>query len=466
MARQMVRLGRLQVATPETMAMSIRNPTPAQDAVDERVEGPARAAAQEALASDPTVAAAGVAAVQTAVAGLNVVQAQALPVDATAEIGIAVPFEDGSRTALEVDRKGRPTALSAALHVEAEHLLMGVAVGVEERTDVALPDAAAVFVYEDGSIAGTIGRNGAITFATPAPTAFVAHGDSTTYGADLNDPVTERWTTMLGTRLGITIDNHGLSGARAEEIAAFSGGITITGTVDGGSIPASGNASIQASGLNIDPWRAGMGPVLGPSYPAVVLADDGTRVEGTFKYQTNLIRYFTRTIPGAAIPTGKIEIRAAIDRRPFLFLGMGTNNEPTIADGSQTLADVLTWYRDITTRWQGDYLVWGLLDRGYNERPGTVTGDLITALEARLGDMYGDRFLNVRRYLASQQALTDAVIFNPAFTPTSDDTIAVGVGRIPPSFRFNYGSVHLNALGHQLQARLIHRYMRLRGIAA
>lgn len=88
-----------------------------------------------------------VAAVENAVVNLELVQGRTIP-DGTPGLGVSVPFADGSRNALEVDSRGRPTPLSAALHVEAEQGLMGQALGIETRTDLDMPDTAALFVFD------------------------------------------------------------------------------------------------------------------------------------------------------------------------------------------------------------------------------------------------------------------------------------------------------------------------------
>jgi hypothetical protein len=104
-------------------------------------------------------------------------------------------------------------------------------------------------------------------------------------------------------------------------------------------------------------------------------------------------------------------------------------------------------------------MVWGMLDRGLTEAPGTTRGDYIADLESWLGQEYGTDFVPVRQYLSSQQALDDAAIVSPGFTPTSNDLACVAAGGVPPSFRIGPGSAHLNNLGHRLQARIFYRHM-------
>ncbi len=429
-----------------------------------------RGALGEIMPDMVEVAVAGSAAVQEgattavvkAVADLELVQAGVL--SRRDELGIALAFEDGSRSALEVDTSGRPTSLAARLHVEAEAELMGAALGVETRTDIALDNVAALWVFEDDSIAATMYTDGSSTFGGGAPPAVsvwpaVAVGDSTTAGADLVNPAADRWSTLLSSLVGHPITNRGLSGSRAEEITARLTSLTISGVVDGGVIPASGQVAI--SGLDIDPWRAGNAA----PYEVDALTDDGQRVRGVLSRVTASDRMFTLTEPGEAIPTDRLELRAtATDRRQLLFLGQGINNEPQITAGAQTIDQVLSWYRAATTGWLGPLVIWGMLDRGPVEGVGTPHGTIIHAVNTWIAQQYGEAFCDVRSYLASPQALEDATRFDPGFVPTEYDLGAQAVGTCPPSFRVTFQTVHLNPLGHQLQARFMHRHLLMRGL--
>src|SRR5690606_11433371 len=62
-SRTIVPVGRLQVATPASMALAVRNATDARDAVDERIQG----VAADIIANDPTIVAAAEAAADDAV---------------------------------------------------------------------------------------------------------------------------------------------------------------------------------------------------------------------------------------------------------------------------------------------------------------------------------------------------------------------------------------------------------------
>ncbi len=136
---------------------------------------------------------------------------------------------------------------------------------------------------------------------------------------------------------------------------------------------------------------------------------------------------------------------------------MAINDEP-VTGTATTLDDMKAHYRALTSACRGGFTVWGVLDRGTGEPAGNMS--FILALEAMLRQEYGRAYCPVRAYLASPRALADAALIQPGFVPTSDDIDTVAAGRTPLSFRF--GGVHLNELGHKLQARFMARYLRAR----
>lgn len=317
------------------------------------------------------------------------------------------------------------------------------------------PETVGAFVFDDHSIVAKVTADGRTIGGAefPATATFTAVGDSTTHAN--NVPVAaDRWVNLFSAATGRTVTNLGLSGSRAEERAFVIGAVSIKGSV--ASIPASG--SVNITGLDIDPWRAGATAAV----PVDLITDDGTIIEGTFA-PSGANRVFTRTTAGAAVTTSTVIIRAAVQTTGTLFVGLGINNEPEIIAGNQTLDQLKSWYMAIARRHQGRLVIWGMLDRGLAEKLGTAIGDLIAALEAWLAATFGDDYYPLRKYLASPQALTDAVIFQPGFTPTGADIAAQAEGTVPPSFRDADTSVHLLALGQKLQARYFQREMSLRG---
>lgn len=434
-----------------------------QKAVDDRTA--------KALSVYPDVigaaASAAITAVTSEIANRLLSETYLLPPNNADDLGIALPFADGSRNALEVDTKGRPTPLSAQLHVEAEHVLMGEALGFEVRTDIALLNVRALFAFEDDSIAGYIYNDGTVYWVkngvSPETLAFTAWGDSTTYGSELSTPTVDRWAARLSNLIGQMIEVHGMPGSRSGATSVWTGGRSNSGLVNGGTIPSTGYAEIGSMTTGL--WAS---DVAATDFDVIAITDNGTRLEGTLGRSPSggaWYRFTRKDQGGPAITTVRLEMQAALNTTKYMLLGIGRNDIPYLVSGAMTPQQFMQNLEEIIGHWDGEVLYWGFTDTGYVERPGTVAGDIITDLEKRIQEKYGSRFLPLRAYLSSAQALTDAKIFQPGFQPTADDNMAVSVGRTPPSFRAaSTDSPHLNVLGHQLQARFFHRNLIIRGI--
>lgn len=283
-------------------------------------------------------------------------------------------------------------------------------------------------------------------------TQAMCYGDSTTQGDII--PESQVWPTLLGQLTGWTVSNMGSNGQTIEQVAARYGALPITATISGGTIPASGTVTL--TDLSWDLLSSGFFTTL----PMVLVCTDDTQVPGMVT-KSGGTTIFTRTPTGTAVTASTVTAWCtppSAQRDALLLLGAGINNEPSIDAGTQTIEQIEALYRQITSLHRGPRIVWGVLDRGPSEAPGTPRGDYIARLETWLATTYGADFLPVRQYLASSQALADAVLFDGSFTPSADDMAAQAIGCVPPCFRNNAGTVHLNPLGHQLQARLIYRH--------
>lgn len=420
------------------------------------------------------------AAVDAVIDSRNLIEAQT---GADETLAFTITDNEGHRSWLEIGNNGKPSIAAAATIKETvlEGVSLpeqgpdssGVAFAVVDSTGRrswlesgfdGKPTANSLALL--GSVGGTATQYRAPNLSVhpvTSPLIGRAYGDSTTYGADLATPVGNRWTDLLAGLMGIPISNYGASGGRAEEIAARFGAVIPAGQISGGSIPASG--SVVVSGLDIDPMRV----LVGSSTSTLlveVLTEAGVRVPGTFTRTADpAAPTFTRTTAGAVIPAaGWVDIYATAGPTHWddlIFIGQGINNEPLVAAGTQTVDDVKAWYRAMTsvlTPLRPRFVIWGVLDRGVAEAPGTTNGNFIAALETWLKQTYGAAYLPFRQYLASPRALADAARYQPGFTPTSEDTAAQSAKTVPPSFRALSGtSVHMNELGHILQARYFHR---------
>ncbi|RFA15820.1 hypothetical protein B7R22_05280 [Subtercola boreus] len=371
----------------------------------------------------------------------------------------------GKLTWLQTDLKGNPPRESAAAIAAAGDSGLFTQGAIQKRQmsrrwPYALPIIIGGKIVAYFDWAGNLfSGDGTFLAGKGAVKSWNAFGDSTTFGADLTDPTNQCWTTLLGTLLGITMGKYGQPGARADEITARAGALRVNATVTGGTIPAQGG-SVMLTGLTADTLR---GTNIA-SYEIEVVTPAGQRIRGTL-YRTDAnVRTFTRTSAGGAVAVGSVYIDSYTGRQwrdnPALF-GMGINDEPLLTGngGTRTVLDVQTWYRAQISTFRDEWWNWGVLDRGASEAAGTVNGDYIRALEAWFVSTQGVRFIPVRRYLASPQALADAALYQAGFTPTSQDNTDVAAGTVPQSLRFA-GSVHLNPLGHQLMAAFIASWLR------
>jgi hypothetical protein len=131
---------------------------------------------------------------------------------------------------------------------------------------------------------------------------------------------------------------------------------------------------------------------------------------------------------------------------------MGANNISLIGSGEQTIGYLKQQWTNAFTAYP-NLMAWGQTDRSLSELT------IINEIEDFLIEKYGNMFCPVRRYLASSQALSDAVKIQPDFVATQIDLDRVVAGSIPPSFKSSSGSAHLNALGHILQMNFMKNWL-------
>lgn len=378
----------------------------------------------------------------------------------------AVIFEDRSRSYLEVDPVGRPTHYAARLIEERtgplteERVLTEIGYSKQDGYD----SLGLVLRYADNSIALALDNAGNPVTKVPRfsllPAA--AYGDSTTAGADLATPAQDRWSRLLEQAIGHQIWNFGVSGERSEEIQFRASSVSAWATVAGGVILGSGNTTLVMD--SIDPLRASSS-----AQQVVAICEDGQEIVGRLS-ASGANRLFARSIPGAPVTTGKVRLVSTAGRQTrgqLLFLGMGINDEDAVVGGTKTVSEIKAYYRSAVANLSPDkptFVIWGLLDRGPSETAGTPVGDYIREMERWLAEAFGSSFCPVRQFLASPYAFDVAARLAPGFLPTPDDTAAVAAKTVPPSFRVATNSVHLNVLGHKLQAWYMHQHLIARGI--
>lgn len=430
MARQMVRLGRLQVATPETMAMAVRNPTPAQDAVDERVDGPARAAAKDELTNNPAVvdqAAAKAAQLAQSDAGLlRKTDPQAPQLNDGPGILASIVDSTGARTWLEAnDQDGGPT----------DHVLdlVKVPFGLPDRydvpgTSVVVTDAAGYRTWleandRDGgpSDAATAFIRSALD-GTSTPATIVCDGDSMTELA--NGGGAGPWPSLLATNTGRTVINLGRSGAWAAEVVSRAGGIVplITLPSNPGQLP----ADTTPTAVTVD------------SYGGWSNMSDLTRgVFGTIRgirfrltYETTNGFMLTRVVAGAAVKVASPV--SFVPETPYLGPGfvhtlwVGRNNVSNGTDAYTPISRQVDEFRRSGVK----FLLFSVCNTSpfgatTGEPQGSTNYNAIVALNGQLQKLAPREYVDVRgRLIREGLALA-------GLTPTADDTADIAADMIP-----------------------------------
>ena len=273
-------------------------------------------------------------------------------------------------------------------------------------------------------------------------------GDSLTQGAGANEtPYPVVLATLLGN--GFTVNNYGIGGERAEDIAFRQGGLpAICQPVTIGS--GSGDKNyITVRSLDGADMTATMRQGTGNS--TVYLGGD--------KYLLRKDTNGVYLLMGDGAEAGRVYDRptllqaegAGTEHIAIIMIGQngwGTNatrvrvtdEEDSIviehtADPA-TLANVID---AMIAHNNGPYIVCGIPSGSAESR---------RALEGELGSRYGERFVNTREYV-SAYGLADA-----GLTPTAADTAAMAKGKIPPQLKSD--DVHLTDAGMAAVAKCIH----------
>lgn len=285
-------------------------------------------------------------------------------------------------------------------------------------------------------------------------------GASITYGQGATNQDTDTFPAALGTFTGFDSYNLGIGGETQTTIAARQGGLDIKLTKDI-TIPASGSVQIEFSAYDKDGTYAG---VVTPRNAALAGWNPVTinGIEGTLGVVVNNDVWprvlksatFTRKTAGEAVnvPAGTLMIPEAHkynDMADIMVITVSSNGgwspENTTANDGQSAELINLLDKMIANSKNPDkYVILGLT---------TQDNKAWNQTHAALSSYYGEHFLDVRSYLASEQALKDA-----GLTATAKDLEWIAAGHIPPQLINNpaptmaggtgYDNVHLNSAGY------------------
>ncbi|VXC30366.1 hypothetical protein MICRO8M_90036 [Microbacterium sp. 8M] len=464
MVSQMVPVGRLQVATPRSMALAIRNQTEAQLAVDERVEIPARDAATAAIADNPAVTAAAASAVADAAASGALMQTTD-PRTLTQVDGV-----DGEATFGTFGARGEPTAATlrlsdggwseAAEQIVRDRLRMvpidggGVGFSGSSGEPTALTaDPATGLLTTDGadllresirsprSRINTFART-SVRVPTPSGsrplvssrTRLLITGDSHAQAADV--PATSRWHYLLSqARPDLTLTHASMGGSTAHMVALMAGGIEPSFTLDGDTFPASGSVSATLT----DPLRYRPEVPL-PATAGMAITSAG-EIPATLSRAANSATFLlTRTTPGSAV-TGPVRFRAATwdnNAADTMLVIMGQNDQITTPGNVGPVVEGYSALIESRLALNPHALFMGLV-LGGNSVPYTQVWNYNVEIDRELSRLWPEHYWSLMRWL-----IEDALDVVTGITPTAGDETARRSYRTPPSLLLA-DQIHMNA---------------------
>lgn len=326
------------------------------------------------------------------------------------------------------------------------------------------------FVDRDGYVAAAITEDGTLV-SSKSPTtgidslaaandwigytstrsdAITTIGDSLTHGyfGGSAGPISDSWPTHLKTLLGsdVAVTNLGVSGYTVDEEAIKVGAFNVPLTVAGGSIPADGEVSVTTSeGIGFRPVaRNFTGTLAG--------------VPGTLSHSSAGDLTFKRTAPGDSTPVEDNDVFHSDETNhsdEILTVFLGRNNITFNVGGDSGgivdhvvsgIARIVDWQsRDISK-----VLVFSVTNR-QSETRGTAGYNTVAAINDRLSDMYGPRYLDIRTPLV--HGSLDAM----DISPTQDDLDAMAADAPPPSIMDD--DTHWTPTGHEFVSQLVYQYL-------
>ncbi|MDP4133019.1 MAG: stalk domain-containing protein [Bacillota bacterium] len=282
-------------------------------------------------------------------------------------------------------------------------------------------------------------------------------GDSLTEGVG-----TISYPTAIETLTGIKTYNMGVGGESAMSIASRQGAYDVLAAEDV-TIPASGSADIKLTtygGGNLCAIGAGGGGYLGKWNPVFIDGVEGTlvtaidtsvapRITATCSFRRKTAGEPVEVKAGDKLVTSASFLKADIN---VIYIGAnGVWSEDIQGYGNNTREDAQKLAETIkamikNTKNPEKYIVigftWGGKDRW-------------SEVDKVFKENFGDKFVDVKSYLASEQALTDHGI-----TPTEKDKADLTTGMVPESFRRTpEDTTHLGTAGYGVMAEMVYKRM-------
>lgn len=382
-----------------------------------------------------------------------------LTTSSSSVVAFSIADEAGNRSWVEGDPQGNPTTHAAGklrsvttdpLGLSANAIPGGFHITDESGTHLAeasTDGAGRLYPWAAERVAL---RSQAFGAALPV-TSFTCWGDSLTFGQTATGT---RFGDVMAATLGIPSVVMGYPANGSANIAFRSGALPVGFAED---VTLAPGATVTVTPTVTDGWRVGGSLV--HNMPATVTANNGSGADGTgsmievsvtLRQNVGASTVGTFSLvrpadggPTVTIPKGTpvVGIEGSGLNHGGLVLLLGRNNIDTPAAIMRDVTAILGH----NTRTPRQFII-APPTASQNSGAGDLTK--VRNITAQLQARFGGHVVDLQKYLASAQALTDAGI-----TATSQDTTDIAAGWIPHSLLATTDSTHYNAAGHTVAGK-------------
>lgn len=269
------------------------------------------------------------------------------------------------------------------------------------------------------------------------PDTITCWGDSLTAGAG-GTP----YPSVVEKVIGKKVNNYGIGGQKARQIAARQGSIPVTLSIQGNAF--AGTAAVKVTSISTEllstPATNNLQTLKGKV--ANIPCTLSRTATGTNPNQVESYTLTPASSSNAAIPANSTFIpdNAVESKDHIQILWLGRNDTP-VFDGLDTVMDACIAYINDPKY----YLVIGVLN-SVPEVMGTTVYSRITAYNDILKNKYGSNFIPSTPPTAEEMKAV-------GFTPSATDTDQINKGAFPSGLRVD--STHLNTQGYQIIANRV-----------
>lgn len=273
----------------------------------------------------------------------------------------------------------------------------------------------------------------------------VGWGDSMMFGTGGDHSILKVMSDELS---NIPYFNFGVGGLKSENIAILQGGNPFFVELENNQIPSSGSSDLQSftvDALNnkLEQFRYG---TLQDIRGMLIRVADPQNPTNTLKYT------FVREEPGDPVmllPNSTFVFDDAVKNRNELIIIWAGRNDPMDAQGIlETKANLQAMIDYLGEFGRQHYLIISVCNGIADiEGFGSETYQRIANLNAELSSTFGDRFIDLRRYMVDQ------AIFDLGMNPSEIDLTDMALDCIPRSLLSDH--VHFNTRGYKAAGKFL-----------